>query len=185
MQSHDQLQRGPWQFSLRTLLFLMSVVALCSMLIGISAVLAIVIVPFFAMALVRTLRINRPLPDASGAERKRRGLFATFCASFVLIVTLLTVSIATAFFALATAGLIVLDFVARCCKPAIARLQPVLTRAWRISRAAALRLASVASYSNIQRAIHWTSAQARLGTRYLVAATSLLHRRYWHLDLRK
>jgi hypothetical protein len=183
MQSHDQLHRGPWQFSLRTLLFLMSVVALCSMLIGVSAVLAVVIVPFFTMALVRTLRINRPQPDE--ASGKRRGLFATFCASFVLIITLLTVSIATAFFALATAGLIVLDFVACCCKPAIARLQPVLTRAWRISRAAALRLASLGRYSNIQRALHWSSAQARLGTRYLVATTSILHRRYWQLDLRK
>jgi hypothetical protein len=82
----------------------MSVVALCSMLIGVSAVLAIFVVPFFAMALVRTLRINRPLPDEAGVERKRRGLFATFCASFVLIITLVAVSIATAGFALASAG---------------------------------------------------------------------------------
>jgi hypothetical protein len=167
------------------MLFLMSVVALCSMLIGVSAVLAIFVVPFFAMALVRTLRINRPLADRAGIEGKRRGLFATFCASFFLIITLLTVSIATVLVALATAGLMVLDLVARSSKPAIARLQPVLTRAWRMSRAVALRLASLASYSNIERAIHWTSAHARLGTRYLVAATSVLHRRYWKLDLRK
>jgi hypothetical protein len=136
------------------------------------------------MALVRTLRLNRALDEAS-VERKRRGLFATFCASFVLIITLLTVSIATAFFALATFSLIVLDFVARSSTPTIARLQPVLTRAWRMSRAAALRLASLASYSNFQRALHWSSAHARLSTRYLVAATSVLHRRYWRLDLRK
>jgi hypothetical protein len=163
----------------------MSVVALCSMLIGVSAVLAIFVVPFLAMALVRTLRLNRPLPDEAGIERKRRGLFATFCASFVLIITLVTVSIATAGFALATAGLIVLDFFARCSTPVIARLQLVLKRVWRMSRVAAGHLASLASYSNIRRALHWTSAHASLGTRYLVAATSVLHRRYWKLDLRK
>jgi hypothetical protein len=104
MTSHDQLQRGRWQFSLRTLLFLMSIVAICSMLIGVSAVLAIVVVPFFTLALIRTLRLNQPLPDEAGSERKRRGLFATFFASFVLIITLVAVSIATAGFALASAG---------------------------------------------------------------------------------
>jgi hypothetical protein len=185
MTSQDPLQRGPWQFSLRTLLFLMSVVAFCSMLIGVSAVLAIVVVPFFAMALIRTLRLNQPLPDGAGSERKRRGLFATFFASFVLIITLVAVSIATAGFALATAGLIVLDLVARCSTPVIARLQLVLKRVWRMSRVATGHLASFASYSNIRRALHWTSAHARSGTRQLVAATGVLHRRYWKLDLRK
>jgi hypothetical protein len=162
MQPHDKLYRSGWQFSLRTLLFLTSIVALCSMLIGVSAILAIVIVPFFAMALVRTLRTNRPLADEASIERRRRGLLATFCASLVLIVTLFAVSVATALFALATASLIVLDSVARCCKPVIARLQPIIKHAWRMSHVAVRHLASLASYTNIQRALNWSSANAIL-----------------------
>lgn len=185
MQRKDKLHRSGWQFSLRSLLFLTSIVAFCSMLIGVSAILAIVIVPFFAMALVRTLRTNQPPADETSIERRRRGLFTTFCASLALIVTLLAVSVATALFASAAATLIVLDFVARCCKPAIARLQPVLKQAWGVARVAGRHLASLGSYSNILRALNWCRANALLGTRYLVAATSILHRRYWHLDLRK
>lgn len=184
MQRHDKLHRSEWQFSLRTLLFLMSIVAFCSMLIGVSAILATVIVPFFAMALVRTLRTRRPLADEA-IERRRRGLMTTFCASLVLIVTLLAVSAATAVFALATATLIALDFAARGCRPVFARLQPVLKQAWRMTRVAFRHLASLGSYSNIQRALDWSSATALLGTRYLVAATGILHRRYWRLDLRE
>ncbi|HJQ81672.1 MAG TPA: hypothetical protein VJ828_17040 [Lacipirellulaceae bacterium] len=162
----------------------MSIVAFCSMLIGVSAILATVIVPFLAMALVRTLRTRRPLADEA-IERRRRGLMTTFCASLVLIVTLLAVSAATAVFALATATLIALDFAARGCRPVFARLQPVLKQAWRMTRVAFRHLASLGSYSNIQRALDWSSATALLGTRYLVAATGILHRRYWRLDLRE
>jgi hypothetical protein len=183
MQRHDKLDRSGWQFSLRTLLFLTTIIAFCSMLVGVSASLAIIIVPFFAMALVRTLRTRQPLADEA-IKRRRHGLMTTFCASLGLIVTLLAVSAATAVFALATASLIALDFVARCCRPVIARLQPVLKQAWRMTRVAFRHLASLGSYSNIQRALDWSSAHALLGTRYLVAATGILHRRYWHVDLR-
>ena len=185
MHRHDPRHRRGWQFSLRTLLFLTTIVAFCAMLIGVSAVLAIVIVPFFAMALVRTMHTCRAHADESSNERKRRGLLATFCASLVLLITLVAVSVATALFAVAAAALLSLDFVARCSKPVIARLQPARKQASRMTRAAVRRLASLGSYSNIQRALHWSSANAKVGTRYLVATTSILHRRYWHLDLCK
>ena len=185
MQVSDRHRGSRWQFSLRTLLFLMSVVAFSSMLVGLSAVLAVVIVPFFAIALVRTLRINGQAADDAGREQRRRGLVATFFGSLVLILTLLVVSIATALFACVAAFLVVLDLMARFCKPFVARSWPVLQRAGRIALPAARRVASLVSYSNMQRFLNWTSAYAMLATRHLVAATSVLHRRYWRLDLRK
>jgi hypothetical protein len=182
METRDLHYRKRWQFSLRTLLFLMSIVALCSMLIGVSAVLAIVIVPFFVFALVRTLRINAPATDEEHIARQRRGLMATFCASLVLILTLLAVSFATVVFALMAASLVVLDLVARYCKPIVANLQPVFRRAWWIAVRTGRAVASLASYSNIQRFLNWSSGNAMLATRYLVAATGILHRRCWHLN---
>jgi hypothetical protein len=150
------------------------------MLVGLSVILAVITVPFLAVALIRTLRISQTAADDAHAKTIRCGLIATFCRSLLLIVTLLAVALATAAFASLAAALMVLNMMTRMCKPIVRMLQPLLTRAWTILIAAAQHVISIASYSNLDRLLNWTSAHALLGTRYLIAATSILHHRYWH-----
>jgi hypothetical protein len=92
-----------WRFSLRSLMFLTFVVAICAGLAGLAPVLAAVGIPFIVAAYLRTVGATRAMPTDLSQLKKRPGLFKTFCASIALFVALVVASAATA----AIAGVVV------------------------------------------------------------------------------
>ncbi len=85
-----------WQFSVRGLMFITVVVAICAALAGVSPVLAVALLPLMVVGLIRTARAP-----------KGSGLFVTFCESLVLAVLFIVVSAAALAVACVAGSLIV------------------------------------------------------------------------------
>lgn len=80
-----------WQYSLRSLMFVTMVVAVCAAIVRMSPLCALFFVPVLAAGLLRTVRIQMSMagPQATPAPR----LFVVFCQSVGLIVSFLLVSL--------------------------------------------------------------------------------------------
>jgi len=88
-------RRSSWQFSLKSLMFLMFVVALCAGTISISPPLAIVVIPYVVVAAARTALFHRRIVPDEQAQRTAPGLLATFVRSLLLLVALTIMCLAT------------------------------------------------------------------------------------------
>jgi hypothetical protein len=72
-------------------MFVTSVVCLCSALVHVSPVLAIVVAPLVCAALVRTIRLTGRAQTETRPRTWRQSLFATFCTSFLIVAALIAV----------------------------------------------------------------------------------------------
>jgi hypothetical protein len=175
----DALDRR-WTFSLKSLMFLTFVVAVCSALVGAAPAAAVVVVPLIAAALVRTMRVRQRMAAVKHESSRRRGLFATFCQSLALIVFLLVV-LAAAFLSACSAGLLIaLGVASRLSQPPMIVLRRVTVRTWQAAtrfwnsvrlRTRGVKLASVFAKSR---------SYAIRGTVLLLSASRLLVRRCWN-----
>jgi hypothetical protein len=161
-------------------MFLTFIVAVCAALIGASGVLAVLLLPFIVAALVRTARVRRQIDIVEQQHAAQRGLFATFCQSLILIVSLVIVS-SIAFFVACCAGLLILlGMVARFCQPAIAFLRGVAARVWPLVLRVWRRVALLASHVSFGAIFMWVRDRAVNGTLLLISASRILLRRCWY-----
>jgi hypothetical protein len=165
-----------WTYSLKSLMFLTSVVAVCSALIGVSMVLAVFCFPFVAAALMRTMRIQ----GRASVGEQHHGLFVTFCQSLLIFASLISVS-AIAFMVACCAGaLIVLGVAVHLFKPVakalwtgLSHLLQFMIRLWENFRSPAFQDNAVAVYKSIR-------AIAVMATVSLVASSNILFQRWWN-----
>ena len=176
MRSHRK-----WTFSLKSLMFLTSIVAVCSALIGVSAVLAVLCLPLIAAALVRTVRAS----TRTGGGDQRRGLLATFCDSLVIVLCLIGASV-TAFMAACCAlALIVLCIAVRVCKPIAAvlsvgakYLSQSMIQIWQYLKSPSFHAKSADAF-DLVRAAAVTATVSRFST------CRALLRRWWYPEARR
>jgi hypothetical protein len=169
-----------WTFSLKSLMFLTFVVAVSAALIGASGVLAVLLLPFIVAALVRTARIRRQIVIVEQQHPAQGGLFATFCQSLILFMSLVIVS-SIAFFVACCAGLLILlGVVARFCQPAITFLRGVVARVWPLVLSVWRRVVLLASHLSFGAIFLWVRERTVNGTVLLVSASRILLRRCWY-----
>jgi hypothetical protein len=127
-----ELPRYPnWQFSLKSLMFVTTLVAVSAALVHIALALAILAIPLIAAALARTILVlgrERPTDDA----HVRPKLFATFCNSMFLIVALISICLAATVLSGVTAALIAMTVLRRLLAVVSRRILPVAARAGKL-----------------------------------------------------
>jgi hypothetical protein len=167
-----------WQFSLKSLLFVTTVVAICAALVYIALPLAVLAIPFVAAALVRTMFVTSR-QDAKDTHGPRPTLFATFCFSIFLIVATIMMSLAATALAGIAASLFALAIVRRVLSRVVTLIRPVAVRLWQLMIAVwksrkelIARLESVAILDSLQL---WSVA----ATLSLVSASRRLFRQCW------
>jgi hypothetical protein len=169
-----------WTFSLKGLMFLTFVVAVSAALIGASAVLAVLLLPFIVAALVRTARVRRQINIVEKQHPAQRGLFATFCQSLILIMSLVIVSSIAVFVACCAGLLILLGVVARFCQPAIAFLRGGAARVWPLVLRVWRRVVLLASHVSFGAIFLWVRDRAVNGALLLISVSRILLRRCWY-----
>ena len=94
MATHGMHERAcrSWQFSLRGLMFVTTMVAIGAAIVSVSVGLSVLLVPLMAAGLFGTIRIAARQEAAGGAKTR---LFATFSKSVVLIVATIAIGMAT------------------------------------------------------------------------------------------
>ena len=158
-----------WQFSMRGLMFVTSVVAVYAALVGVSPVFAVALLPLILAAFVRTTRA----PEGSG-------LFVTFCESLVVVVALIMVSAAAFALACVAGSLIVAGVSYRLCTPANGVVRASAKYVWRLVvkvlrdlQRWALRVKPDSIYDRV-------CAYSMTATVILADATRRLFRRCWY-----
>jgi hypothetical protein len=169
-----------WTFSLKGLMFLTLVVAVCSAIVGAAPAAAVIFVPLTVAALLRTMRVRQRMAAVEHECGGRRGLFATFCQSLALI-TFLLIVLTAAFLSACGAGiLIALGAASRLSHPLVMVLRRLVVRAWHVGatvwnsvrmRTRGLTLADVFGV---------VRSYAIRATVLLFSASRLLVRRCWY-----
>jgi hypothetical protein len=177
-ESYAKHRAQSWTFSLKGLMFVTFVVAVSSALVGISVVLAVVLLPLIAMALVRTARVSRRYATVEAQDGRHPGLTATFFQSLALVICLLMVSCAAFFAGWIAAALIVLGAAGQLCRRAVPVLRRFTTRLW---------LIAARGWRETERVrvkfgplFCWIRARAIDGAMLLASASRLLFQRCWH-----
>ena len=179
-QIEERLCRRKWSYSLKSLMFLSFIVAICSAIIGVSLVLAAVCLPFIAGALIRTIRIHGRTTVAEPPPR----LFATFCHSLAIVVCLVAVS-AIAFVVACCAGmLIMLGIVGHLCRPVAALMSVCVRHVLHISMNVWHHLRSPAVHAKIAEVFLMIRDLAVAATRSLISICRTLWRRWWYPEPR-
>ena len=171
-------EHGAWQFSLKSLMFVTMVVAICAALVHISVALAIVLIPLIAAGLVRTIRVVTQT-EAKGVREGAPGLVVTFCRSIALIIAMMGVSVAAISFAGITAVLIAMMVVIHVFRATGILYHPIMNRA----RLGSFKLAKW-SWKTLTRIkpvaiLRWFQAHAVAGTLSLFAVGRRLLRQWW------
>jgi hypothetical protein len=137
--------RRRYQFSLRTLMFITSVVCFAAALSGISPMIALGAAPFLAAAMFRTLRVVGRAQREAPATRVR--LFASFAQSLLIVVSLVVVAMVTSMAAALIGSIWMLELTVRAARMAfivihrLARfIRRTAIRAWKGVRPVALRI---------------------------------------------
>jgi hypothetical protein len=170
---------GAWQFSLRSLMFVTMIVAVCAALVNISLVLAVLLIPLIATGLVRTMRVvmrHEAVGQRNGAVP---GLFATLCQSIAILVAMIAVGAATVASAGLTATLIALMIVVHVFRAARVAYRPVTTRASRVLRNLLLRCWAVVSRIKPIAILRWLQLHAVSFTLALFGVCRRLYRQNW------
>jgi hypothetical protein len=174
-----ELRRYPnWQFSLKSLMFVTTLVAICAALVQIALPLAVVIIPLIGAAWIRTvLVVARPNVDIP--QNGPPKLVATFCYSLWLIVAMIFLCLATIALAGIAAVLIATTIASRVFKTCGKLVRPVAKRAGQL--ALAMWYARREMYSRFKpgAVLDWLRFWAVAGTLALVTASRRLLRQYW------
>lgn len=174
--SHKRQSGRKWSYSLKSLLFLSCVVAIYSAIMGSSVVLAVMCLPFFVGALVRTRRIHRQ----TAADEPRAGLFVTFCRSMVIEFCMIAVSTIAIAVASCAGVLIVLGIVVRhVLRPVGVLLRAIVRYASRISIHFWRRVMTPGVYGAAAKGFVAIRDFAVTMTRSLFSACRTLWRRWW------
>jgi hypothetical protein len=170
-----------WQFSLKSLMFVTMIVAVCAALVNISAALAVLLIPLIVAGLVRTVRVVTRA-EADGVREAVPGLFATFCRSIAIIIAMIGVGVATVSFAGVAAALIAVMIVIHILRAAGVLSHPLLVRA----RQGLIKLAkwSCTTATRIKplAILRWLQAHAVACTLSLLAACRRLFRQWWSTE---
>jgi hypothetical protein len=169
-----------WKFSLKGLMFLTFVVAVCSALVGASPVLAIIVVPLIAAALIRMIRVNQRIAGTTNDRTHRRGLFTSFCRSLALILCLLVVFTTASFAACVVGLLIALGAAARLCRPLVAIVRRYATIAWRVASSVWRSVRRRTHGVEVSHLFGLVRSHAVRGTALLIAACRVLIRHFWY-----
>jgi hypothetical protein len=174
-------QYASWQFSLKSLMFVTMIVAVCAALVNISAVLAIFLIPLIVVGLLRTVRVVTRA-ETRGIREAVPGLFATFCRSIVIIIATIGVGVATVSFAGVAAALIAVMLVIHVLRAAGVLSHPLLIRAGK----GLIKLAKC-SWTTVTRInpvaiLRWLQAHAVAGTLSLYAVGRRLFRQWWSVE---
>jgi hypothetical protein len=165
-----------WSYSLKSLMFLSFVVAICSAIIGISIVLAAVCLPFIVAALVRTMRIR----GRTTAGKQPSGMFATFCRSLAIVFCLIVVSAIAFVVACGAAVLILLGVVRHLLRPVAVLLRASVRHLSHISIIVWNHLGSPLLHAKIAKDFLMTRNLAITTTRALFSVYRKLWRRCWY-----
>ena len=169
-----------WSYSLKSLMFVSFVVAICSAIIGVSVVLATVCLPFILGAFVRTMRIH----GKTTAGEQSPGLFVTFCRSLTIEFCLIAVS-AIAFMVAGCAGvLIILGIVRRLLRLVAVLLSVIVRHLSHISTKVWHHVRSPAVHATIAEVFFIIRELAITTTRSLFSASRTLWRRWWFPERR-
>ena len=172
---------GSWQFSLKSLMFVTMVVAVCAALIHISVALAVLLIPLFAAGLLRTIRVVTRA-ETEGVRQKAPGLFVTFCRSIALIVAMIAMGMTAISFAVVTAILIAVMVVIHVCRATGVLYHPIVNRArrglfklgkWCWSTLTRIRPVAI---------VRWFQAHAVTSTLSLFAVCRRLSRQWWSTE---
>jgi hypothetical protein len=171
-------QHGAWQFSLKSLMFVTMVVAICAALVHISLALAVVLIPLIAAGLVRTIRVVTRT-EATGDREAVPGLFATFCRSIALIIAMIGVGVAAISFAGVTAVLIAVMVVIHVFRATGILYHPIMNR----TRLGSIKLARW-TWKTLTRIkpvgiLRWIQAYAVAGTLSLFGICRRLWQQWW------
>jgi hypothetical protein len=174
-----ELHRYPnWQFSLKSLMFVTTLVAVCAALVQIALPLAVAIIPLIGAAWVRTvLVVARPKADNMHHGPPR--LVATFCYSLWLIVAMILLCLATITLAGIAAMLIAMTIAGRVLKTCSTRVWPVAKRAGQLALTIWCGRREIYSRLKPGPVLDWLRVWAVAGTLALVSASCRLFRQYW------
>jgi hypothetical protein len=168
-----------WQFSLKSLMFLMFIVAVCAGTISISPPLAVLVVPFVAVAAVRTALCHSRVAPEEPMPSRTSGLLATFVQSLLLLMALSIMSFATlAAVGLATA-LIAATLAVRVVTAVGIKLRALAPQARRCAWALWRGLRSVVRQIRPYQILSWFRARAVIVTAELYVASRRLLRQCW------
>jgi hypothetical protein len=171
-------QQGAWQFSLKSLLFMTMIVAVCAALVHISIALAVVFIPLIVAGLFRTIRVVVRF-DATAARKAAPGQFATFCRSISLIVAMIGISAATLFLAGVAAMLIAVMIGIHVCRATGVIYHPIFSRARRGLFGLAKWCGRAFSQIKPVAIVRWSQAHAVAGTLSLFALCRRLSCQWW------
>lgn len=160
-------------------MFVTMVVAVCAALVHISAVLAVMLVPLIAAALVRTVRVVTREETARHAGRAAPGLFATFCQSVAILIAMIAVGITAVSFAGITGLLIAVMVVIHVFRAARVVYRPVTNRIGFVLRSLAEQCRAIVSRIKPVAILRWLQLQAVTGTLWLFRVCRRLFRQSW------
>jgi hypothetical protein len=169
-------QYGNWQFSLKSLMFVTTLVAIGAALVGISMVLAVLLVPLIIAGLVRTIRVAAHHEKIGSAKP---ALFATFCNSVALVVATIAVGLATMVVAAMAATLATLMLAVHVLRAARPIYQPLKRRLWQFIGAAGSMVVATVSRIRPILILRCLQVQAVARTLSLVAISRRLCRQCW------
>jgi hypothetical protein len=166
-----------WQFSLKGLMFVTTIVAICAALFGVSMLLAAILVPLIVAGFMRTIRVATQ-HETTGCTKP--GLFVTFCNSVALVVATIAVGLATmavAAVAGTLAAIMVTAHVLRAARPIYWPLTRVLLALLIRARNTAIRM-----MSRIQpvAVLRWLQVHAVAKTLSLLATNRRLFQQCWY-----
>ena len=168
-----------WQFSLKSLMFLTLIVALCAGLVSISPALAIVVVPYVVAAAARTSLLHVRSVDRDQDSRAAPGLLVTFGQSLLLLIALTLVCIAALAGAGMAAALIVMTFALRVLAAASVLVRACAPKARCIASAVWREGIALVRRTHPSQILKWVRAQAVAVTAFLFALIRVLFRRCW------
>jgi hypothetical protein len=169
-----------WSYSLKSLMFLSFVVAICSAIIGVSVVLAAVCVPFIVGALVRTMRIH----GQTTTSEQPPGLFATFGRSLAIVFCLIAVSAIAVMVACCAGVLIMLGIVRHLLRPAAVLLSVSIRQLSYVSINIWHHLGSPIVQAKVVEAFYMIRGLTITTTLSLFSACRTLWRRWWYPERR-
>jgi hypothetical protein len=172
----EMRQCSKWQYSLKSLMFVTTLVAVCAALVQIALPLAVITIPLIAAALVRTMLMTSRRSASDGARPR---LIATFCYSVCLLVVTILMCLAAASLAGIAAALIATTIVRCVFTSAGTLVRPIVTRAWLLLLAVWNHRAEIVSRLRPGAILDWLQLWSVVGTLYLLSLSRRLFRQCW------
>jgi hypothetical protein len=167
---------GAWQFSLKSLMFVTTIVAICAALVSISIVLAVVFVPLIVAGLARTIHV---VAQQARTGSKKPGLVVTFCNSIALVVATISVGLATisvAAMAAVLAAMMVTIHVLRAARPIY---QPLARRLGQLLLQTRGVVFAFVSRIQLVGVLRWLQVHAVARTLTLLSTSRRLFQQCW------